>query len=129
LFWIVRVVSLKLKTAPGFHPVEHNHPMIDGQRRKIHQMDDGRDILFEGGEQLRGRARLVGARDRKNHPPMAPQKIRTPCPATPGFQQWLASPAEFAQTGISGNDDLSFDRARRPRVARNDFANQLPAGF
>ena len=92
-------------------------------------MDDGRNILVEGGEQLRGRARLVGARDGKDHPPMAAQKIRTPRAAAFGLEQLFARPAEFTQAGISGNDDLPFAWIRCPRVARKDFTNQVPAGF
>ncbi len=79
--------------------------VIDGQCRKFHQMDDGQAVLFECGGQRGGGARLVRPRKRKNHPPMAPQKIRAPRAAAFGLQQFFVRAAEFAQTRETGNDD------------------------
>ena len=103
--------------------------MIDGQRWKPNQVDDWRNILFDGGGKPRGGAFLMRARNREYHPPMASQKIRAPRAAAFSLQQFLLRPAEFMQAGKTGNDDLPVRFARRARVARNNFANQTPIGF
>ena len=50
-FGIIRIVGFKFQAAPGFHHVEQNDGVIDGQRREFHQMDNGQMILFERSSQ------------------------------------------------------------------------------
>ena len=128
-FRIVRVISGKFQIASGFRDIEQNHPVIDAQRRKFHEMNDWRQTFFNCREQIFSRAFLMFARNRKNHPPMAPQNIRPPRAAASGLQQFFPRRAEFAQARKAGNDDLIFCSARRSRIARNDLADQLPVNF
>src|SRR6266581_6073208 len=63
LLRVVRVVSLKADGVSRFDRLEQDHAVVDGQLGKQHQMDDGRFILPEGGNELCRGARLVRARD------------------------------------------------------------------
>ena len=75
-------------------------------------MDDWRDVILQGRDEPRGkRPRLMGAGDRKNHPPVAAQKIRSPRAAAFRFQQFFPRSAEFPEAGITGNDNPVFGPA------------------
>ncbi len=128
-FRIVRVISGKFQIASGFRDIEQNHPVIDGKRRKFHEMNDWRQTFFNCREQIVSRAFLVSARNRKDHPPMAPQKIRAPRAATFRFQQLFPRRAEFTQARKAGDYNLIFCFTRRSRIARNNFADQSPINF
>jgi len=92
-------------------------------------MDDWREIFLNCREQIISRAFLVSARNRKNHPPMAPQKIRAPRAAAFRLQHFFPRRAEFAQARKTRNDNFIFQITRHPRIAQNNFANQLPVNF
>ncbi len=128
-FRIVRIVSEKFQAASGFRRVEQNHSMIDVQRRKFNEMNDWRQIFLNRREQIISRAFLVSARNRKNHPPMAPQNIRPPSAAAFRLQQFFPRRAEFAQARKARNHDLIIRFARCSWIARNNFANQVPVNF
>src|SRR5271154_5148547 len=60
---------------------------------------------------------------------MTSQKIRAPRAAAGDFQEFFLRPAEFAQAGKTGNDDLLAGFARRPWMTGNDGLNQLAVNF
>ncbi len=128
-FGIVRVVGFKFPAASGFRRAEQNDAMIDGQRRKFHQMNDGQAIFFKRGGQCRSGARLVRAGKRENHTPVASQKIRAPRAAAFNLQKIFLRPAEFPQTCKAGNDNLFVGFAGNSWVAGNDGANELLIDF
>ena len=128
-FRIVRVIGFKFPAASGFRYVEQDDAMIDGHRRKFHQMKNGQTILFERGDQSSSGARLVRPGKGKSHAPVAPQKIRAPRAAALGFQKCFLRPAELAQTDEAGNDNSFFRRARLARIACQDGANEPPVNF
>ena len=63
----------------------------------------------------------------KNHPPMAAQNVGSPRPAAAGFEQRLASLAEFVQIRVTRNDDFSPRFNGRTRVPRHDLPNEVSA--
>jgi long-chain acyl-CoA synthetase len=54
------------------------------------------------------------------------QGIGTPRASAFGFGHSLSCRAEFAQTFVTGNDDLPVARAANPGIAPKDFANPSP---
>ena len=92
-------------------------------------MKNRQAILLKCGDQFSGSARLVRAGKRRDHPPMAPQKIRAPRAAARGLQKFFVRVAEFAQTGKAGKDDLIFRFARYSWIAGDHGGNSLLVNF
>ena len=67
--------------------------------------------------------------NRKNHPPVAPQKIRLPGTTQFRLEQRFQLPAERAQSIVAGNHHPFRFRARPARIPGDDLADKPLVNF